>query len=161
MTRFRFLCLLAAGAFVFAGCDSNDDSGNGGAIDRVTINSVEINDFPERKPNGDAWDGFPSENPDIFFVLYDADTDQEIDSTEDDEASQASLDDLPIIWDGDYRSTDLDRALVIELYDKEPSSDAEFMGATDVFTLDEAFDRPTLILRGDEDIEVLLRLEWD
>lgn len=157
MIPFRILCLLTLSAFVFVGCDSGE---NGDTIDRVTITSVEINEFPEEEPGGGDWDGGLTPNPDIYYILYDDDTGSELDNADGDNFSDVDNGDLPLIWDGDYTSRDLDRPLAIELYDEDPTNEDDFMGSTDVFRLNDAFDRPTLIVTGPE-ISILLRLEWD
>lgn len=158
MTYPRTLLTLTLGAFVFVGCDSNDD--NNDRIDRVRITEVSITEFPCDTPNGDDWDGGLTPDPDIYYVLFNADNDDELDSTDGDEFSNTECGDI-ISWDTDYSSRDFDRPLIIELYDEDPTSDDDFMGATREFDLNESFDQPTLTVGGPDGVSVRLRLEWE
>ena len=158
MPYLRSLCVLALGAFVFVGCDSNDDND---PIDRVRITEVAITEFPCDKPNGDDWDGGLSDpDPDIYYVLFNNDNGLELDSTDGDEFSNTECGEI-ITWDSDYRTRDLDLPLQFELYDEDDINSDDFMGATREGDLNEAFDQPTLTVGGPDGVTVRLRLEWD
>ena len=55
---------------VIAGCDSNSAATDD--FTRVVITEVSIESWPIRQPNGDRWDGFPTENPDLYFDIVDS-----------------------------------------------------------------------------------------
>lgn len=159
MSPTRTLCLFALGALLFTGCDSND--GGTDTIDRVRITEIAITEFPCQKPNGDDWDGGLSDpDPDIYYVLFNDSNDDELDSTEGDEASNTECGEI-VSWDTDYNSRDFERPLSIELYDEDDINSDDFMGSTRQFDLNEAFDQPTLTVSGPDGVTIRLRLEWD
>ncbi len=128
MTRTLLVLLLV---LPIAACSSNDPTVDD--FNRVVITEVNIESWPIRNPNGDRWDGFPTEDPDLYFDLVDSGG-QLLFTTEDDDASNVGDNDAGPQWITDIPFTNFNRTLHFEICDSD-GNDCEFMDETEPFSL--------------------------
>jgi len=158
MLRYLLVTLFV---LVIAGCDSNSAATND--FTRVVITEVNVESWPIRKPNGDRWDGFPTENPDIYFDIVDSGG-QLIFTTEDDDESDVGDNDIGPQWQPDIQFNNFNRTLHFEIWDSD-SNDDDFMGETESFSLMDLADRGFLTFVSVQSMDqvtiVTARLQWE
>lgn len=160
MQMFRFF-LVALIALPIAACNSGDPTVDD--FRRVVITEVAVESWPIRKPNGDRWDGFPTENPDIYFDIVDSGG-QLIFTTEDDDESNVGDNDPGPRWVTDIQFNNFNRTLNFEVWDSDTDDD-DFMGETESFSLIDLADRGFLTFVSTESTDqitvVTARLRWE
>lgn len=144
-----------------AGCDSN--SAATGEFTRVVITEVNIESWPTRKPNGDRWDGFPTEDPDLYFELLDSGGQILVDFHDENEPNVGDNEIGPQ-WLTDFVFENFNRTLHFRVCDSD-GDQCDEMGVTESFSLMDLADRGYLTFlsaqSADQVTIVTARLRWE
>ena len=153
--------LLLAALLVFAGCDS---TGLGfDEVRRGFLYEIELEDIPNRQPDGDDWDGgLASPDPDVYLVLESA---SGFVIAETEPFPNVDGRDLPVFYPLPDVELDLDERLFLAVYDDDGILlDDEFMDEIGPFRLREFLNEDldeTFSLQSEKGLsEVRLRVEW-
>ncbi len=173
MTRSaRFVSALLALPFVLAACDSGDPEPD--EIRRAFLTAVEIEDAPLTNPDGDGWDGGLGGGPDLYFILFGnnnvvlLNAEEEL-TTPDGGRNYPDVgpQDFSLDWpiSPPFEVNDLDRTLVFEVKDDDPTTTDDVVGRTEAFRLrdfvEDGRDRSFVVASDDDGISIRVRVEFD